>query len=270
MSGILDYGFSPQRVVSLFPAMTDSMITLGLRRFLVGVTDGCPLPEPADGAARVGKSENPRIADIVGLRPDLVIAGGDETSAEQVEALSGAGLRVWVIAPRTVRQVVADLRDLILAYASESALQTVVWLDRAVDWLEGSRPEKNVRVFCPRSRIGPAEDPSGWITMNGDTYTGDLLSLCGAENVFKDRADGRYPQVSREDLAAAAPEAILLPGEPFSFTPEDTAAIQELLPEVPAVQAKRIFLVDGRLLFWAGTRVGEAIRVLPTLLIGGE
>ena len=269
MSGILDSGFSPRRVVSLLPAMTDSMITLGLRRFLAGATDECPLPEPADGVARVGEPENPRIADIVGLRPDLILAG-EETPSDSIDALTGAGLRIWRIVPRTVRQTLANLRDLVLLYASESALQTVVWLDRAVDWLEGSRPEKNIRVFCPRSRVGPAENPSGWITMNGDTYTGDLLSLCGAENVFRDRADGRYPLVTRDEVAAAAPEAILLPGGPFSFPPEESAAILECLPEIPAAQAKRIFLVDGRLLFWAGTRVGEAIRTLPTLLIDGR
>lgn len=268
MSQTLGPGFSPQRVVSLLPSMTDSMIALGLGRFLVGVTDSCQLPESAAGISRVGEAENPRVADIIALQPELILAGEEENPQSQIKALTEAGLRVWEISPRSVRQALANLRDLTLMYASESTLQTVVWLDRAVDWLEGSRPEQSVRVFCPRSREGPVDNPAGWVTINGDTYTGDLLSLCGAENIFADRDSSRHPRVSPEEVIAEAPDIILLPGEPFPFTQEDAAAIRKRMPEIPAVKAERIFLVDGRLLFWAGTRVGEAIRSLPALLLG--
>jgi ABC-type Fe3+-hydroxamate transport system substrate-binding protein len=266
MNGAPDPGFSPQRVVSLLPAMTDSMIALGLGRFLVGITDSCRLPESIAGISRVGEAQDLKVADIVGLHPDLILAGGEENPQSQIEALTKAGLRIWWTSPRTVRQAVANLRDLNLIYATESNLQTVVWLDRAVDWLEASRPEKSVRAFCPRSREGTADHPEGWVTINRDTYTGDLLSLCGAENVFAERDSNRYPRVSPGEVIAAAPEIILLPGEPFPFTREDADAIRTNMPEIPAVQAERILLVDGRLLFWAGTRLGEAIRSLPALL----
>jgi ABC-type Fe3+-hydroxamate transport system substrate-binding protein len=259
-------GISPQRVVSLIPSMADSMLSLGLGRYLVGVPDSFPLPDGASGVSRVGEAEDLRVSAVIALRPELILAGSEENPRTQIEALAQAGLRVWETAPRTVRQALADLRDLVLMYASETMLQSVVWLDRAVDWLEGSRPEKNPRVFCPRSRDGPAENPAGWLTMTGDTYTGDLLGLCGAENVFAGKDARRYPRVTPEEVAAADPEIILLPGSPFSFTQDDAAAMRKIMPEIPAVRAERILLVDGRLLFWAGARAGEAIRLLPDLL----
>lgn len=266
MTGAFDPGTSPGRVVSLVPSMTGSMIAFGLGRFLVGATDLCPLPESLSGIRRVGKPADARAMDIADLQPDLVLAHAEENPQSLIDELRQSGLRIWITFPRTVRQAVSDLRDLVMMYASEAALQSVVWLDRSVDWLEGARPENRVRVFCPRSREGPADHPAGWVTMNGDTYTGDLLSLCGADNVFAGNGTDRYPVVTMEDVIAGAPEVILLPGEPFPFSQEDVSAIQKAMPDVPAVRTGRILLIDGRLLFWPGTQLGEAIRLLPDLL----
>jgi ABC-type Fe3+-hydroxamate transport system substrate-binding protein len=256
-------GLSPQRVVSLVPSMTDSMFTLGLERFLIGVTDYCPLPENQTGFQRIGGPKDARVEEIIGLHPEMVFANAEENPESLIAALEQSGLRVWVVFPKNVREAVSDLRDLAMMYASETALQSVVWLDRAVDWLEGSRPQKTMRVFCPIWREGPAEKPDRWVTLNSDTYANDLLSLCGAENVFAGRTSSRYPPVTPEEVIAADPEIILLPDEPFAFAEEDVAFFLRYMLSIQAVQHQKIRRVDGRLLFWHGTRLGESIRVLP-------
>jgi ABC-type Fe3+-hydroxamate transport system substrate-binding protein len=265
MNGPCDPGSSPQRIVSLTPAATDSLLAFGLDRYLAGAADFGPLPETVGGIPRIGDPQNVRIGDIVGLHPDLVLANAEDNPPALIQAVKDSGLRIWIAAPRTVRQAVSDLRDLVLMYASESMLQSVVWLDRSVDWLEGSKPEKRVRVFCPRSREGPADDPCAWETFTGETYAGDLLSLCGAENVFNDRTDGRYPRVTPEEAAAADPEMILLPDVPFAFQEEDAEYFARKLPVLRAGQGRKIRSVDGRLVFWCGARLGESIRILPEL-----
>jgi ABC-type Fe3+-hydroxamate transport system substrate-binding protein len=259
-----DPGIPPQRVVSLAPFLTESLITLGLGDCLVGVTDLCP-PSPL-AAVRLGKPQSARLADILRLAPDLVLVNDEENPQALIEEIGRKGLRIRVVSPRTVRQAVLELRDIALMYASESVLQSVVWLERSVDWLEGARPEKRMRIFCPRRRKGAADFPESWETIGGDTYTGDLLFLCGAENVFAGRKSVRYPVVSPEEVAAAAPELVLLPEGPFPFSTEDAEGIRNRLPEIPAVKTGRIHTVDGRLLFWPGTILGEAIRLLPDLL----
>jgi ABC-type Fe3+-hydroxamate transport system substrate-binding protein len=256
-------GLSPQRVVSLVPSTTDSMFTLGLERFLIGVTDYCPLPESQTGIQRIGGPKDARVEEIIGLHPEMVFANAEENPESLIAALEESGLRVWVVFPKKVREAVSDLRDLAMMYASETALQSVVWLDRAVDWLEGSRPQKTMRVFCPVWREGPAQNPDRWVTLNGDTYANDLLSLCGAENVFADRRSSRYPPVTPEEVITADPEIILLPDEPFAFAEEDVSFFLRDMPSIQAVRQQKIRRVDGRLLFWNGTRLGESIRVLP-------
>ena len=259
----IEPGLAPQRVVSLVPSMTDSLFALGLGRYVIGVTDYCPVPEAHPAIARVGGPKDARVGEIADLRPEMVFANVEENPESLIEALEKSGLRVWVAFPKTVRQAVSDLRDLAMMYVSETALQSVVWLDRAVDWLEGSRPEEKARVFCPIWREGPAEKPDGWITLGGDTYADDLLSLCGAENVFTGRTDSRYPKVTPDDVTAADPEIILLPDEPFAFQEEDASCFIRNMPSLQAVRQHKIQRVDGRLLFWHGTRLGEAIRQVP-------
>jgi ABC-type Fe3+-hydroxamate transport system substrate-binding protein len=105
-----------------------------------------------------------------------------------------------------------------------------------------------------------------WMTVGGDTYIHDMLGTCGGANVFGDRA--RYPAVELHEVAARAPDVILLPDEPFRFR---RAHLRDFdpFPDIPAVRARRIHLVDGKLFSWHGTRAGAALRTIPALLRRG-
>ena len=60
---------------------------------------------------------------------------------------------------------------------------------------------------------------------------------------------------------------ILLPDEPYRFR---RVHLGDFAPfkEIPAVQAGRIHLIDGKLISWYGPRIAAALRTLPTLLAG--
>jgi ABC-type Fe3+-hydroxamate transport system substrate-binding protein len=250
-------GFPPQRVVSLYPSFTETFLQLGLGSLLVGVTDYCRLPKDYTGVKRVGGPKDARSADILSLKPEMVIANREENSEALVRELKDAGLGVWITYPRTVRDVIQDLSGLADLYASETIHQSVVWLERAVGWLHASRSEPRVRFFCPIWREGTAAEPREWMTFNHDTYADDLLRLCGGENIFSDKGPTRYPRVTPEEVVAACPDLVLLPDEPFAFHQEDISALASCLPD------SVILPMDGRLIFWHGTMLGESIRVLP-------
>jgi len=93
----------------------------------------------------------------------------------------------------------------------------------------------------------------------------DLLATCGGANVFADRE--RYPAVSLDEMAARAPEVILLPDEPFRFRRAHLADF-DAYAAVPAVRDRRIHLVDGKPFSWHGPRLAEALSKLPDLLAG--
>jgi ABC-type Fe3+-hydroxamate transport system substrate-binding protein len=102
------------------------------------------------------------------------------------------------------------------------------------------------------------------MTINGDTYIHDMLRVSGGLNVFAG-ATKRYPEVTLDEVAATAAEVILLPDEPYRFRSAHRADFAAY-PDLPAVREARIHLVDGKLLSWYGPRIGEALRLLPSLL----
>jgi ABC-type Fe3+-hydroxamate transport system substrate-binding protein len=129
-------------------------------------------------------------------------------------------------------------------------------VEQAVAEAERTRPVAPVRVFCPVWR-----DP--WMSVGADTYAHDLLTISGGANVFAERRERRYPLVTLADVAAAAPEVVLLPDEPYAFGPRDVAELRRLpIPAAP----DRIHCIDGTWVSWYGARVRTALATLRRLL----
>jgi ABC-type Fe3+-hydroxamate transport system substrate-binding protein len=274
----------PTRIVSLVPSITESLFDLGFGDSVVGITDYCV--HPADKVAalkKVGGTKNARVADILTLQPELVIASQEENTPTIVQALEAAGVPIWLTFPKTVDDTLADLRRLADIFQSGNAYLAVDMLEKSIEFAravaaDGERP----RVFCPIWR--DEQDGQPWyMTCNAETYTSDLLSVFGGENIFATRLrrypleadlkneagespaerDTRYPRISLDEIRAAQPELILLPDEPFAFGESHLSELKSLLAETPAVQNGRIHLLDGSLVTWPGTRLGKALEQLP-------
>jgi ABC-type Fe3+-hydroxamate transport system substrate-binding protein len=264
----------PQRIVSLVPSVTETLFAFGAGERVVGVTDYCI--HPAEGVAaktRVGGTKNPRVEQILALDPDLVLANIEENRKPDIETLEAHGVPVYITFPRTVRMALDELRLVAELVGAENAAALVEPIARRLDGLKP--PGRRARVFVAIWR-----DP--WMTVNGDTFVGDLIETCGGENIFRERqrkfplaadlgrvaerpvegADTRYPRVSLEEVASLRPEVILLPDEPYRFTGRDA----QDLHATPGLEGARLRLLDGTLVTWSGIRMGRALDVLPGLL----
>lgn len=281
---LLIFDHPPRRVVSLVPSLTESMFELGLGFALVGITDYCAYPaEALVHLPRLGGTKNPRLEDILALQPDLVLANQEENTPQVVEALRQAGIPVWVTFPRTVDEAMQVLWELVRIYPSQGAVVRLRVLNLTLDWareaLEAMQP---VRYFCPIWHEQTQAGQAWWMTFNRQTYAHDLLRLCGGENVFGDRErrypleadlggelaqasggrDTRYPRVTLEEIIAADPQVILLPSEPYPFGEDHCQALAELLGQTQAARDGAIYLVDGSLITWHGTRLARGLREL--------
>ena len=253
-------GIPPRRIVSLIPSTTELLCDLGLADRLVGVTVYCV--EPRDvvrSKPRIGGEKDPDLQRIHRLAPDLVIANVEENVRAHVETLRGWGIPVWVTYPRNVDDSLRMIRELgeVTGVRERAAvlleeLQPLVAHARAV-----AAERSPVPVFYAIWR-------NPYMTLNADTYLSDVLTTCGAGNIFADCAE-RYPAVTLDEMAARSPSVILLPDEPFRFR---RAHLKDFAPYagVPAVRDNRIHLVDGKPFSWHGRRLADALRMLPPLL----
>src|SRR3974377_1568160 len=105
-AGLLpSFSSPPCRVISMVRSITESLFELGLGGVMVGCTDYCT--RPARETVRMDKIGGPRdvrIADVLALNPDFIIASQEENQKETVDSLQESGLPVWVIHPRSINQ----------------------------------------------------------------------------------------------------------------------------------------------------------------------
>jgi ABC-type Fe3+-hydroxamate transport system substrate-binding protein len=247
----------PRRIVSLVPSITEILFALGVGEAVAGCTIYCS--QPPEGVAtkvRVGGEKNPKLELIRELGADLVIANVEENLREHVETLRGWGIAVHVVYPRTVAAGIALVRELgeVVGAPARGAALADALAARLAATQERLAGRRAARVFCPIWR-------NPYMTLNGDTYVHDMLATCGGENVFAG-APKRYPEVTLAEVAAAAPEVILFPDEPYRFRRVHAADFDAY----PDLRAARFHLVDGKLLSWYGPRIGEALETLPALL----
>jgi ABC-type Fe3+-hydroxamate transport system substrate-binding protein len=225
----------PVRVVSLVPSLTEAIATTVPDR-LVGVTDWCTHPVGLD-VVRVRGTKNPDHAAITALRPDLVVVNQEENRRVDVERLRAAGVPVWVTVVESVDQALTTMRRLLVDVL---AADEPAWLAAAT--AEWGRPADlpPARVVVPIWR-----DP--WMVVGGRTFTGDMVVRLGLAHVF-DGGD-RYPKVDLPDVIGVGAELVLLPDEPYPFSPDDGP---EAFPDIPSA------LVSGRDLTWYGPSMATA------------
>ncbi len=222
--------------MSLVPSLTEAVAATA-PEILVGVTDWCT--HPADLAAvRVGGTKNPRVDDVIALRPDVVLVNTEENRQPDIEAMRAQGATLLVTDYETVPDALAGLGSMLQTLG----LGRPEWLVAAEEaWAEPWRGER-CRALVPIWR-------RPWMTLGRDTFAGDVLARLGVDNVLAGHAE-RYPKV---DLAALPSyDIVVLPDEPYVFAVDDG-------PEAFERPAK---LVSGRHLTWYGPSLAEAREVL--------
>ena len=212
-------------MVSLVPSITETLLSWGVEP--VAVTRFCEVP----GITTVGGTKNPDVESIALLKPDVVLMDEEENRAEDAQALRAAGIEVHA---SCVRSVAGSLQAL-------QTLASLMGLDAPAPTVPAGE-QARLRVWVPIWR-------RPWMTINADTYGSDLLATAGMENVFAAHAD-RYPTVTIEEASARGPDVVLAPSEPYRFSERHRAELEEVGP---------VEFVDGRDLFWWGTRTPAAL-----------
>jgi ABC-type Fe3+-hydroxamate transport system substrate-binding protein len=282
----LELRTAPQRIVSLVPSDTYSLVRLGAADRIVGRTRYCVAPaEVVYGIPEVGGTKDADIEKIAELKPDLIIANQEENSRTDILKLEALGLRVLVSFPKTVAAGLAHTARLARALGLDGGAEPARSVIAAAyhahrEALAAAGKQRAVRVFCPIWM-----DPL--MTIHGATFISDVLTLVGADNVFAQRErryplaadvagapplsaervagrDVRYPRVTLDEVVTAQPELVLLSDEPHPFSEADAAVFRGL--DIPAAKSGNVVFCDGKDLMWYGARSTEGLGRLRALV----
>ncbi|MFT4540006.1 MAG: iron complex transport system substrate-binding protein [Planctomycetota bacterium] len=245
------------RIVSLCPSLTELVFDLDAGHELVGITDYCIHPKlGVEHVEKVGGTKDPRVDRIVELAPDLVLLNQEENREQDAVALEGAGLHCLTTFPKTIPDTADMVRVIADAIGRQEAGEVI-----AVDIEQRGERVRRESEALPPVRFAYLIWRKPWMTVNADTFTNALLQAAGGENVFGGH-EMRFPAVKVEELAATAPQVVLLSSEPFPFAEKH---IKELAARTGLPEGS-FRLVDGELLSWHGSRTPRGIDYAEQLL----
>ncbi len=242
------------RIVTLAPHLAELVYAAGAGPRLVGVSAYSDHPPAARALPVVGDAGRLDLERIVALKPDLVLAWLSGNPRGELERLSGLGIKVVALEPRSLEDIARHL-ELVgkLAGSGYEATRTAARFRSELRLLQsryaGRRP---VTVFY---QIWDAP----LTTVNGRHLIDEAIRLCGGRNVFAD-LPGLTPTISLEALLAADPEAILV-GAPIAQR-DALLAAWRARPALRAVRTGQLFFVDADLLHRATPRMLEGAGAL--------
>jgi ABC-type Fe3+-hydroxamate transport system substrate-binding protein len=279
----------PERIVSLVPSDTYSVIRLGAKEKLIGRTRFCVSPaEDVENIEIVGGTKDVDVDRVIELEPDLVIANQEENTRSQIEKLDNAGISVLVCFPKRFAEGISHLARLALALGISEKPQAKALV--AAAYHAHREAEKHREAFTPIRAFVPIwMDPL--MTVHEATFISDTLDLVGGQNIFADRPrryplaadlgkapplpperiagrDTRYPRVTLDEVVARQPDVVILPDEPHAFTEADAEVFRKL--DIPAAKTGRIVFCDGKDLMWYGARGIEGLDRLRNIVLGRD
>lgn len=240
-------GAAPTRIVSLNPATTEILFTLGAGSRLIGRTKYDLWPDSAKLIPALGDGIRPNVEVVLGTHPDLVILYASQDNRPAAERFRSAGvntlsLKVDHIADfrRTVSVLGAILHDSARARIVVDSVQST--LDRVQAATKGSaRPTVFWHIW-----------DAPLITIGAGSFMNDLVDIAGARNVYAD-IKGPSGEISLEDVARRDPDFIL--AGPIGARQIESDSRWRI---VRAARDRKIFVVDTLLVARPSVRLGEA------------
>jgi iron complex transport system substrate-binding protein len=266
LEGMGAQGAPPTRIISLVPALTEMLFTIGAGPQVVAVSSYDDFPPEVTALPRVGALLDPDTERILSLRPDMVVTYGSQRELEA--QLARIGIRTFSYRHGGIATALDTLRDL------GAAVGRAADGDRAARGIEAQLDAVRARVrgrARPRTLLVFDRQPQSLQQMyvsGGRGFLHEMLEIAGGTNVFAD-VERESVQPSHETLLVRAPEVVielsatgLLP----AADAEKERGVWSTLASVPAVRSGRILFLNGDYLVVPGPRLGMATEALARAL----
>ncbi len=234
----IDLKKKPKRIISLVPSLTELLFDLQLEKEVIGITKFCVHPDSwFRTKTRVGGTKNLNLDVIRSLSPDLIIANKEENNKDQIDILVKE-FPVWISDITTVPSALLAIKRIgDLTGRSPVALSLTSEIERRFSTLHFNFNEATCLYLIWKNP---------YMTAGTDTFIHSILSAFGLKNEIQET---RYPELSESVIQKLTPNFIFLSSEPYPFKCQHVEELQRIYPE------SRIFLVDGEMFSWYGSRM---------------
>jgi len=257
------------RIISLYPAHTENLISLGLGVEIIGIEGADDdLPQLKD-KKHFSYHEDPE--KIIAARPDLVLVRPmiERTSPQLMATLRQAGITVVSLQPNTVGEIFDYWRALgLLTGRTRQAEEMVASFQAeiaAIRKIVGKVPEKS------RTKVYFEAIHAKMKTFAQESIAMYVLEQAGGVNVAADASQVRDTNIAaygKERILAKAGEIDVFLAQQGRMNPVSVEVIVQEpgFQAIKAVRNKRVFLVDERLVSRPTLRIIDGIKTIAALL----
>ena len=269
-----DTGFSfnitqyPKRIVSLAPANTQVIFSVGAGANVVGVTDFDKYPYnfsawiAAGNMSSIGNYYQPPIEPIVALNPDLILASlGSIDAAGQLRTL---GYNVLTLNPTDLNAIMQNMLTVGKATGHEAEAQAAVnsmqqRIDAVVNGVKNAttRPTVYHEIWS---------DP--YMSVGKGTFVDNVIRLAGGQNIFENATDA-YPVVSSEAIISENPAIMIFPtqmGIESFWGNYAIVASRAGWSSIAAVANNKMYTVTGDIIDEPGPRQVDSLEILAKII----
>lgn len=252
------------RIVALAPSDCEILCALGAEDLLVGRGAYCDYPESILDVPVVETGENTNLEQIIALQPQVVLMADMAQTAEQVQALEDAGIRVVLSDANDIEGVYTAIRMIgQLTGLDGEAEALVADMQATFDDIAARSEDTGKTVYF---EVSPLE--YGLWTAGANTFMDELASLCGLTNAFAD-VEG-WAAISEEQVLERDPDYIVTISMYYG---EGPTPVEEIMGRagwegLTAVQNGDVFNADSNEISRPGPRLKDAALALYAFVSG--
>ena len=256
----------PDRIVSMAPNLTEILFALGVGEKIVAVTSDSDWPPQAASKPRVGTFWQPNIEAVIAQKPQLVVTLGFEQQRSMAERLKRIGYSSLTLKIEKVNELFDAIGEIGAAVGRQGrakhltdAMRTK--LDNLTSLIGAARRVK-VLYVVQREPLRVA---------GRDTFINEIIEAAGGENAIGETLH-KYPPIGAEVVYACGAEVIIEPtmGQKDPAVQQRTALqYWSRFRNVPAVENKRIYVIDGDTVSRLGPRLYEGVESIARCLRPG-
>ena len=245
------------RYVSLSPAITETLVALGVDTELVGVSDYCHYPVQVERIPHVGSGFTPHCEAIIRLLPTAVFV--ETVNAANVDSLARV-VRIEAMPWLTLDQVIQSTRRLGQITGRTAAAELL-----ALDYAQKLRP--HLSAASPRVLLAMAHSPGEIqeiVFIRRNSIHGRVLEAAGARNAVDEDISGT-PRLSLEQVIRRNPDGIVIL-QSAQQADDRLLADWRKLSVLRAVQTNQIKVIAAPEVAIPGPRLVDLVRQIASVV----
>ncbi|OGQ34006.1 MAG: hypothetical protein A3F16_07220 [Deltaproteobacteria bacterium RIFCSPHIGHO2_12_FULL_43_9] len=245
-----------ERIITLAPSLTEMVSAIGGSPKIVGITESCDFPPEVLDRPRVANHAGLYLEKILSLKPDLILAHGDDfISRESLNRLSELRVRVVLVPQPSLNEIPDVINRLgLLLQLEYNATRLADKLRSDISEIKNMKFSQNYKVLIQLER-------TPLYVAGTNNLISNIVEALGGKNITRDLSlDVPYPRISIESVLSLNPEIILIPisnGDSSWFS--KMKSDWERFPTIAAVENDRVCLLNASTIVRPGPRILEGI-----------